>query len=187
MPTGGASPQPSRRLRGPEILRDALVHELLAKRLVAVLSTLEPDGSVHAVALWYAATDEGVVLATGSSSRKVRNLERDARATVTLHDSRPGFEVCGAAIAGRVELVRGTEAAALVELVHRRYVTAVGGALPALASDDVALMLSPEWAFTWDERGSAAAAALRETGAALPLEPTSPRQSAAGARLQPGT
>jgi len=187
MPTGGASPQPSRRLRGPEILRDALVRELLGKRLVAVLSTLEPDGSVHAVALWCAATDAGIVFATGSGSRKVKNLERDLRATMTLHDSRPGFEVCGASIAGRVELVRGAEAAALVALVHRRYVTAAGAALPALASDDVALVLSPEQAFTWDERSSAAAAMLHETGGALPLEPTSPRERAAGTRFQPGT
>ena len=41
-------------------------------------------------------------LATSSSSRKVRNLERDARATFVLHDSRPGFEVCGASIVGTV-------------------------------------------------------------------------------------
>jgi PPOX class probable F420-dependent enzyme len=183
MSAGDLSPQPSRRLRGAEILRDPLVSELLRKRLVAVLSTLQTDGSVHAVALWYAATDAGLVLATGSGSRKVRNLERDPRATVTLHDSRPGFEVCGASIAGHVEIVRGTEAVPLVELVHLRYVTEAGRALPALASDDVAIVLTPERAFTWDERGSAAAAVLRETGGALPLEPTSP----AGARLQPGT
>jgi len=41
-----------------------------------------------------------------------------------------------------------------------------------LGSDDRAVRLVPEAAFTWDERASAAARALREAGAALALEPT---------------
>ena len=44
-----------------------------------------------------------------------------------------------------------------------------------LGSDDVALILRPEEAFTWDERGSEASRALREAGGALPLVPTEPR------------
>jgi hypothetical protein len=44
-----------------------------------------------------------------------------------------------------------------------------------LASDDVALRLRPEEAFTWDERGSEAARILRAIGGALPLVSTEPR------------
>ena len=174
-----AAPTPSRELRGAAILADPLVSELLEGRLVGVLATLEADGTVHAVPMWLAAGEGAILLATGSRSRKVRNLERDPRATLVLHDSRPGFEVCGASIRGRVEIVRGEEAAPLVERVHRRYVTEAGERLPAaaefLASDDVALRLVPEAAVTWDERDSPAATALRAAGAALPLEPTEPR------------
>lgn len=144
-----------------------------------MLTTLEPDGAVHAVAVWCAATDDAIVFGTGSRSRKVRNLERDPRATVVLHDSRPGFEVCGASIRGTVELVRGADAVPLVALVHHRYVTVEGRRLPGPASfldtDDVAIVLRPERAVTWDERGGPAATQLRDAGAALPLEPTSPR------------
>jgi PPOX class probable F420-dependent enzyme len=178
------SPTPSRELRGADVLADPLVHELLELRLVAVLATLEPDGSVHAVPMWVAPGDGAILLATGSRSRKARNVERDPRATLVLHDSRPGFEVCGASIRGRVELVRGAAAAPLVERVHRRYVTEAGERLPAaaefLASDDVALRLLPEAAVTWDERDSPAAEALRAAGAALPLAPTDPRQELEG-------
>ena len=117
-----SEPTPSRRLVGEAVLRDPLVCELLAMRLVAVLTTLEPDGSVHAVPMWLAPGDGAILLATGSRSRKVRNLERDPRATFVLHDSRPGAEVCGASIRGHVELVRGAAAATLVREVHLRYV-----------------------------------------------------------------
>jgi PPOX class probable F420-dependent enzyme len=162
------------------VFHDELVRELLAARIVAVLATLEPDGSVHAVPMWFAPAEGSVLLATGSRSRKTRNLERDPRATLVLHDSRPGFEVCGASLRGRVEIVRGAAAQPLADEVHRRYVGDAGRALPETAefldSDDVALRFVPEAAVTWDERASVAARSLRDSGAALPLRPTSPRR-----------
>jgi PPOX class probable F420-dependent enzyme len=174
----GAAPEASRRLAGHAVLADPLVRELLGKRLVGVVATLERDGSAHVVPVWFATRPGDVVIATSSQSRKARNLERDPRATLCVHDSRPGTEVCGASIRGRVEIVRGRDAAVLVEFVHRRYLTAAAEALPEVAefvaSDDVALVLTPESAWTWDERRNAATDALR-SGGALPLEPTAPR------------
>jgi PPOX class probable F420-dependent enzyme len=173
-----AAPDASRRLAGEAVLADPLVRELLAKRLVAVLATLDEDGSPHVVPIWLAARPDAVILATSSRSRKVRNLERDPRATLCLHDSRSGAEVCGASLRGRVEIVRRPAAAELVDLVHRRFLTEAGGALPEvrefLAYDDVALVLRPESAWTWDERDNPATEALRRAGGALPLEPTTP-------------
>jgi PPOX class probable F420-dependent enzyme len=161
------------------VLADRLVQELLAARLIGVLATLEPDGSIHAVPMWTAPSKDEILLATGSGSRKVRNLQRDPRATLVLHDSRPGAEVCGASIRGRVEVIRGAAARPLIARVHGRYVSDRGLSVREvsefLASDDVALRFAPETATTWDERPSAAARALRETGRALPLEPTTPR------------
>lgn len=172
-------PTPSRALHGPKALVDPLVAELLGKRLVAVLATHEPDGGIHAVAVWYAVDGDAVVLATGSRSRKVANLGREPRATLTLHDSRPGYEVCGACLLGRAEVVRAPAAGPLVARVHDRYVDPGADALPAvrpyLESDDVAIRFVPERAFTWDERDSDAARALAESGLAIGLEPTSPR------------
>jgi PPOX class probable F420-dependent enzyme len=174
-----SEPTPSRQLVGAAVMCDPLVRELLALRLVSVLATLEPDGSVHAVPMWFAHEDEAILLATGSRSRKVRDLERDPRATLVVHDSRPGFEVCGASICGTVEIVRGARAESLVDVVHRRYVSPEGERLPGaaafLASDDAALRLTPSTAVTWDERGSDAARELRAAGAAHALEPTSAR------------
>ena len=172
------SPTPSRALHGEAVLADALVSALLEARLVAVLATHEPDGAIHAVAVWYARAGDGIALATGSRSRKVENLVRDDRATLTLHDSRPGYEVCGACLVGRAAVVGGHGAVPLVELVHGRYVEPAAAGLPAvrdyLDSDDVALVFRPERAFTWDERGSDAARQLAESGLAIGLESTSP-------------
>ncbi|HEX4747323.1 MAG TPA: pyridoxamine 5'-phosphate oxidase family protein [Gaiellaceae bacterium] len=171
-------PTPSARLEGSNILRHQVVRELVSARIVCVLATFD-EASIHAVPMWFAQDDDGLALATGSASRKIRNLERDPRATLVLHDSRPGYEVCGVSMTGTAEIVRGKHAQRLIELVHRRYVTGAGEKLPAVAeflrSDDTALRFTPLRALTWDERESDACKALRTTGGAFPLEPTTPR------------
>jgi hypothetical protein len=165
-------PAPSKRLQDADVLEDALVCELLEARLIGVFATRDPRTAIHAVPMWHALYDGRVLLATGSRSRKVRNLEHDPRATFVLHDSRPGFEICGTSISGEVEIVRGTEAVGLVDLVHARYVVEGADDDPAvrafLMSDDVALRLRPVEALTCD--------ALRARGAALPLVSTDPRR-----------
>ena len=179
MESSDGAPDPSRILRGAAVLESPLVRELLAARLVGVLATLDPDGSPHVVPMWLAARSADVVLAASSRSRKVSNLERDPRATLVVHDSRPGAEVCGASLRGRVDVVRGRRASGLVKQVHLRYLTQAGAALPEsqafLAFDDVALVLTPERAWIWDERDNPAAVALSTSGEALPLVPTTPR------------
>ena len=48
----------------------------------------------------------------GATTRKVANVERDARGSVLVHDSRVGFDVVGLRASGRMRVVRGSEGAA---------------------------------------------------------------------------
>ena len=160
-------PETARLLRGASVFSDPLVRELLGKRLIAVLATIGPAGVPHLTPLWFADGGDSIVMATGSGSRKLENLRRDPRASLVLHDSKAGSNVCGASIEGHVEVLEGEAAAPFVERVHARY---VAPGVPAvdefLASDDVALRLVPERAWTWDQRDTPAA----RTGAGLPLD-----------------
>ena len=169
---GISDPIPATPLFDDSVLADQLVAELLDARLVAVFATFDPGGTIHAVPMWFAADETSILLATSSRSRKVAHLEADPRSTLVIHDSRPGFEVCGVSIVGQAVVVRGAEANPLVRRVHRRYVD--DEAAPAVArefleSDDVALRFRPQSALTWDQRGTEANAALRASGGALPL------------------
>lgn len=175
-----SDPIPSKRLLGDSILVDQLVAELLGARLVGVFATLDRGGTIHAVPMWFAADEKSILLATASRSRKVKNLEVDSRSTLVIHDSRPGFEVCGVSIVGHAEIVRGAEADPLVHRVHRRYIDNDGDVPEAawafLESDDVALRFRPQSALTWDQRRAEANTALRASGRALPLLTTEPRR-----------
>ena len=172
------APAPTRALDGPEVLTDPFVRELLALRLVAVLGTVAPHGSPPLTPVGFADGGDCVLMAPASPSRKVANLAREPLAGLVLHDSRPGFEVRGVSMTGRIEVVPGPEAAPLVERVHARYVEPPASDDDAvtgfLAGDDVALRFIPEHAWTWDQRATAANRRARELGGALPLEPTSP-------------
>jgi hypothetical protein len=173
-------PVPSRRLGGDAVLDDQLILELLDARLVAVFATLDRDGAIHAVPMWFASYERSILLATGSRSTKVANLEIDSRSTLVIHDSRPGYEVCGVSMVGGAEIVRGPDARPLVRRVHRRYIDEFRDMPKAvrafLESDDVALRFRPRSAFTWDQRRTEANDALRTAGGALPLLTTEARK-----------
>jgi PPOX class probable F420-dependent enzyme len=157
-----------------DVLRGELAAELLAARFIAKLATLRRDGSIHLVAMWFQWDGEALSIPTNGATQKVRNLERDPRATVMIDDSRGGFDLRGVMLAGRAEIVRGMEARDRNRPIHLKYVTEEGLALEPVASylatDDVTIVLRPERASTWDLRSTPQGRALKETSLFRPLD-----------------
>jgi PPOX class probable F420-dependent enzyme len=60
---------------------------------LAVIGSTNADGSPHATALWYELRDDAIVMNTTVTSRKVRNLRRDPRASVCVTDLNPARHV----------------------------------------------------------------------------------------------
>jgi PPOX class probable F420-dependent enzyme len=149
-------------------LEEPLARELLGAPLVASLGTANPDGSVHVIPVWFLWDGVRMLVATNGESRKARNVEREGRATVMLHDSPGGLDVRGLTVYGRARLLRGEEALRLNERIHRKYVTANGLGIPSvtefLSADDVTLELAPERAVPFDETSTEAARELRRSG-----------------------
>ncbi len=86
-------------------------------RHLATLSTMAPSGLIHAVAVGFTVDDGIVRIITSDGSQKVRNIERDGRATVA--------QVAGPSwlsIAGRAVIERDADAVAqAVALYTARY------------------------------------------------------------------
>jgi PPOX class probable F420-dependent enzyme len=119
----------------------ASVRELLDRPEFAILSTAEPDGSAQLSVMWAGWDGDDLLMATKGGRRKVRNVERDPRVTVLLHDrARPAryAEIRGTA------RVTGEDAHALVNELARRY---TGGAHvvtdPAQEADRIVLRITP--------------------------------------------
>lgn len=74
--------------------------ELLEAKNFSVISTIRPDGSVHAAPTWIDVRDGRPVLNTAEGRAWPRNLERDPRVTLTVQNLENPYEYV--AIRGRV-------------------------------------------------------------------------------------
>lgn len=70
-------------------------------RHLAILSTIGPDDSIHAVAVGFTFQDGVVRVITTDGSQKVRNVERDQRATVAQVDGARWISFVGNAVIER--------------------------------------------------------------------------------------
>jgi PPOX class probable F420-dependent enzyme len=164
---------PGGRREERDVLSEPLARELLEARLIANLATLNRDGSIHLVGMWFLWDGEALLFPTSRVTRKSRNLERDPRATVMIDDSRGGFDLRGVTLVGRAEILGGEKARALNRNIHLKYVTERGLRLKPvrtyLSTDDVTLRFTPERVSSWDLRSTEQSRALLETGEFHPL------------------
>ncbi len=151
----------------PDVLKSPLARELLAAPLMARLGTFARDGAIHLVPMWFVWNGRAVLIPTNHTTQKVRNLERDPRATVMVDDSRAGLDLRGVTLTGQATLLRGSPSLRLNRAIHLKYLTAAERDLPEvdayLGTDDVTISIRPARAFTWDLRSSPAGRRLLET------------------------
>lgn len=98
------------------------VLDFLAEEKVVVCATNGRDGFPHLMPLWYVVRDRELWAWTFAKSQKVRNLERDARATLQVEAGTAYQELRGVMLKCDVELVRDTDRVAELGLeIFGRY------------------------------------------------------------------
>ena len=165
---GHARP-PSRR-RAPDRLmpsrRDQIklteeeLAELVESQRVVVVSSIGPRGWPHVMPLWYVPRDGDVWIWTYAKSQKVKNLERDPRATLMIETGVEYTELRGVQIEAEAELIRDVDR--IVDFAKDltvRYSEGIdsverdaAGALQAQAPKRVAIHFHPKRIATWDHR-----------------------------------
>ena len=127
---------------------------------VVVVSTLGPRGWPHLMPLWYVPRDGEVWTWTYAKSQKVRNLERDPRATLLLETGVEYGELRGVQIEAEAELIRDidqiVEFAKELTIRYSEGIESVEGdaaaALQAQAPKRVAIHFHPKRIASWDHR-----------------------------------
>ena len=93
--------------------------DFLTERHLATLSTIGPRGAIHVVAVGFTVQEGIVRVITFESSQKVRNVERDPRATVAQMDGPQWLSIAGSA-----RILRDRESVVLAEQLYaQRYRT----------------------------------------------------------------
>jgi len=130
----------------------------LDEQRVVVCATQGPRGWPHLMPLWYTVRDGDVWAWTYAKSQKVRNLERDDRATLQVEHGVEYQELRGVMIEARTVIHRDTDLVAEfgAELFQRYGAGAAGPefleVVRAQAAKRVALQFHAQRTATWDHR-----------------------------------
>jgi PPOX class probable F420-dependent enzyme len=132
--------------------------ELLDSERIVVVASLGSRGWPHVMPLWYVPRDGEVWIYTYAKSQKVRNLERDPRATLLIETGHEYTELRGIQIEAEAEIHREHDTVfALAKELTVRYAGGIesvsGDAATALAEQArkrVAIHFQPVRVATWD-------------------------------------
>jgi PPOX class probable F420-dependent enzyme len=146
-------------------MSDEEVGAFLDEQRTVICATAGRDGWPHLMPLWYVVRDGELWAWTYNASQKVRNLERDPRATVQVEAGTEYQELRGVMLKCEVELVRDADRVAeLGREIFARY----GGVDAATLDDGVREMVAKQASkrvglrfvererATWDHRKLAA-------------------------------
>jgi len=139
-------------------LSGAEQRELLESERVVVVSSIGPRGWPHSMPLWYVPRDGEVWIYTYGRSQKVKNLERDPRATLLVETGHHYNELRGIQIEARAEINREFDVVfELAKDLNLRYaegLTSLGddavAALERQAPKRVAIRFAAERTASWD-------------------------------------
>jgi PPOX class probable F420-dependent enzyme len=134
--------------------------ELLGSERVAIVSSNGPRGFPHSMPLWFVPRGGEVWIWTYAKSQKVRNLERDNRATVLIEAGHEYQELRGIQIEAEAEIIRDTERVFdFAKELTVRYADGLdeigddaAAALQAQAPKRVAIRFEPVRTASWDHR-----------------------------------
>jgi PPOX class probable F420-dependent enzyme len=141
-------------------LSEEELRELLDSERIVVVSSNGPRGWPHSMPLWFVPRAGEVWIWTYAKSQKVRNLERDPRATILVETGHEYGELRGAAIEAEAVIHRDFETViGFAEDLTLRYaegISSVEGdaraALEAQAPKRVAIQFKPVRVANWDHR-----------------------------------
>lgn len=126
----------------------------LAGRHTLKVATINHDGAIHLVAMWYGFLDGAVAFWTYAKSQKVRNLERDPRLTGLVDTGERYEELRGVELVGRGEIITDREQVMAVgQSIYDRYQADGGGPpvdLERMGAKRCAVRLTVDRVVSWD-------------------------------------
>jgi nitroimidazol reductase NimA-like FMN-containing flavoprotein (pyridoxamine 5'-phosphate oxidase superfamily) len=159
----------------PPSLTSTEIDELLSMTLIANLATLDDDGGIHIVPMWFLRLGNEICIPTSRHTRKYKNLRARPRASVMIDISRAGLDLKGVLVRGSVVFVEGEEAKRINHAIHLKYVTPEGLSDANVASylskgDDITVKIHMDHLVNWNLADSEAGKALRVGGWSRPLD-----------------
>ncbi|MGH9299309.1 MAG: pyridoxamine 5'-phosphate oxidase family protein [Acidimicrobiales bacterium] len=133
------------------------VDGFVAEHRTMTMCTLNHDGSIHAVAMWYGFLEGCIAIETKAKSQKARNLRRNPTMTCMMEAGHNYDELRGVELVGHAEVVEDPERlmALGVSVFERYYGPYSDEAKPfveAMLNKRIVAKLHVERTVSWDHR-----------------------------------
>lgn len=153
----------------PLALNSTEIDKLLSMTLIANLATLDDNGSIHILPMWFLRIRNDICIPTSRHTHKYQNLLARPHASVMIDISRAGLDLKGVLIRGQVSLVEGDEARQINRSIHMKYVTPEVLSDASVASylsqgDDVTVRIHMDHLVSWNLADSKAGKTLSISG-----------------------
>jgi PPOX class probable F420-dependent enzyme len=132
---------------------DAFIHE----RRPMTMCSINHDGSIHAVAMWYGFLEGAVAVETKAKAQKAQNLLRDPRLTCMFEDGDYYEELRGVELVGRAEVVDDPErmfdlGVSVFERYYNPYTEDLRPFVETMLHKRVVIKLHVDRVVSWDHR-----------------------------------
>ncbi len=132
---------------------DAFIHE----RRPMSMCSINHDGSIHAIAMWYGFLDGLVAVETKAKSQKVQNLRRDPRLTCLFEDGDAYEELRGVELVGTAEIIEDPErmfelGVSVFERYYGGYTEELRPFVETMLNKRVVVALHVDRTVSWDHR-----------------------------------
>jgi PPOX class probable F420-dependent enzyme len=132
---------------------DAFLHE----RRPMTMSTINHDGTIHSVAMWYGFVDDCIAIETKGKAQKVQNLRRNPTWTCLFEDGDYYEELRGVELVGRAEFVDDADkiwelGVNLFERYYGSYSDELRPFVETMLHKRVIVKLIADRTVTWDHR-----------------------------------
>ncbi len=145
-------------------MSDAELDAFLHEQRTVICATIDRDGAPHLMPLWYVVREGDLWAWTYAASQKVRNLERDPRATLVVEAGEHYDELRGVMLRTEAVIERAADfVAALGFALYERYLATdrlpeeVRASIAKQAPKRVAIRFAERSRVSWDHRKLAAA------------------------------
>ena len=81
------------------------VEQFLHDERTATMCSMHPDGTIHAVAMWYGFLEGTIAVETKAKSQKVQNLRRDPRLTFLVEAGDTYDQLRGVELVGKARII----------------------------------------------------------------------------------
>ncbi|NCY16177.1 MAG: TIGR03618 family F420-dependent PPOX class oxidoreductase [Actinobacteria bacterium] len=133
------------------------IDEFLLGRHSMTMSTINNDGSIHSIAMWYGFLEGCVAIESKAKAQKVMNLRRNPNLTMLVEDGETYETLRGVTLIGKAEIVEDPDrifelGVSVFSRYFAPYTEEMKPAVDMMLNKRVVVKLNVERTISWDHR-----------------------------------